>query len=324
MNNSKIEWTDKTWNPVTGCTKVSQGCKNCYAEKIYERFNGKGSFKNVQCHEDRLTQPLRWKKPSMIFVNSMSDLFHEDVPFIFIDAVFRVMADVNHHTYQVLTKRVKRMLDFFEWKESIFNIPWQPSPNVWLGVSIEDQQSADERIPLLLEVPAAVHFLSCEPLLGPVNLEAIGYADQRGLNAITGETKFYSEDNGEVDSYWGSSINWVICGGESGHNARPMHPYWARSLRDQCSAACVPFFFKQWGEWMPDKECKTADDYDSTPAAKTVELIDANGKHDNEILLKQHWPITYRVLKVGKKRAGRLLDGVEHNAFPQTENVLHA
>jgi protein gp37 len=271
---SKIEWTDKTWNPVTGCTKVSQGCKNCYAERMYERFNGHGSFKNVTCHQDRLTQPMKWKKPSMIFVNSMSDLFHEDVPFIFIDAVFSVMSDIDHHIYQVLTKRPQRMVEFFKWKRDEFGVPWQPKPNVWLGVSVEDQKAADERIPLLLQVPAAVRFLSCEPLLGPVRLtqidaDAAGHKEYCTINALTGRHTDMARPCEDVPS-----IHWVICGGESGPGARPMNPDWAQSLRDQCASAEVPFFFKQWGAWSPYGD------------------------------------------RVGKKKAGRILDGSTYDQFP--------
>lgn len=266
MNNSKIEWTDKTWNPVTGCTKVSQGCKNCYAETFYERFNGKGSFKNITCHPDRLSAPLSWKKPSMVFVNSMSDLFHEDVPFEFIDAVFRVMADVDIHTYQVLTKRPARMLEFFRWKMAEFGILWVAPTNVWLGVSVEDQAAANERIPLLAPIPCKTKFLSCEPLLGPVEL----------FHLTNGNRKV---------------ISWVIAGGESGNKARPMHPGWARSLRDQCADADVPFFFKQNGEYV------------------SVSEVAATGKH-------YVFQDGATVRKTGKKLAGRTLDGKEHNAFP--------
>lgn len=273
MSKTKIEWTDRTWNPVTGCTKVSQGCKNCYAERMYERFNGKGSFKNITCHTNRLQQPLSWKTPSMVFVNSMSDLFHEDVPFEFINAVFAVMADVNIHTYQILTKRPKIMLEFYEWKAQEFGVPWQPSPNVWLGVSVEDQKAADERIPLLLKAPAAVHFLSCEPLLGSIYL-----------------------DQGYFLPYY--DIKWIIVGGESGPGSRPMHPDWARTLRDQCKYERIPFFFKQWGDYTLDVY-STAKKY-----PKSIVKISSKG-------------MSYYMCKVGKKKSGRLLDGKEHNAFPK-------
>lgn len=230
MNTSKIEWTDKTWNPVTGCTKVSQGCKHCYAETFYERFHGKGSFRNVTCHEARLRIPFSWKKPSMVFVNSMSDLFHEDVPFAFIRSVLHTIYHAPLHIFQVLTKRPQRMVEFFQWLDN--SDLAANFPNMWLGVSVEDQKAADERIPLLLQVPAVVRFLSCEPLLGPLNIyQHLAYGEW-DLNLSTATTQ---------------KINWVICGGESGNGARPMQPEWVRSMCDQCTSAGVPFFFKQWG-----------------------------------------------------------------------------
>lgn len=278
MNTSKIEWTDKTWNPVTGCTKISQGCKHCYAETFYERFHGKGSFRNVTCHEDRLRIPFAWKKPSMVFVNSMSDLFHEDVPFSFIKSVLHTIYHAPMHTFQILTKRPERMVQFFKWLD---NSDLSANfPNMWLGVSVEDQGAADERIPLLLQVPAAVRFLSCEPLLGPINFAKVP----------VGKAGF--------DYTMGDTIHWVIVGGESGHGARPMHPKWARSLRDQCAAAAVPFFFKQWGEYV------------------SVSEVAGPGKHHS-------FPDGATVRRTGKRAAGRTLDGQTHNAFPsqlQTPN----
>lgn len=255
--NSKIEWTDTSWNPTTGCTKVSDGCDNCYAEKITERFHGKGSFAEVKLHEDRLDAPLRWRKPRRVFVNSMSDLFHADVPDEFIARVFAVMAQTPQHSYQILTKRHGRMrsllnserfkdqvalligeqLSALEWRGA--DLHW-PRSNVWLGVSVEDQKRADLRIPALLDTPAAVRFLSCEPLLGPVNLNPLGYCWC-----------------GSGEDAWlccARRPDWVIVGGESGAGARPMHPEWARSLRAQCQSAGVPFFFKQWGGRTP-KAC---------------------------------------------------------------------
>jgi protein gp37 len=275
---TRIEWTDETWNPVTGCTKVSQGCKNCYAERLAPKvFAGqvvevnttppkhpemKASafrprhFTDVLCHPERLDAPLHWKKPRRIFVNSMSDLFHEDVPSGFIGKIFGVMAACQQHTFQVLTKRPERMHDLLddriigpvkgEADQTAYEIltrgrpkslpalqigHWPglhwPLANVWLGVSVEDQATADERIPLLLQTPAAVRFLSCEPLLGPIDLaKAIHLADA-------------FRDRGE------RTISWVIAGGESGPNGRPSHPDWFRSLRDQCQAVGVAFFMKQ-------------------------------------------------------------------------------
>ena len=210
-----IEWTDATWNPVTGCTKVSPGCAHCYAEAITLRFKRCGPFlpgkTTIRLHEDRLNQPAQWQTPRMIFVNSMSDLFHEEVPFSSVREVFEVMEACSWHTYQVLTKRPDRMLEYAE--STIGGGKW-PS-HVWAGVSVENQVWADRRIPILRQVPAAIRFLSCEPLLKPLRLDLDG-------------------------------IQWVIVGGESGHRARPMDASWARDIRDQCLDAIVPFFFKQW------------------------------------------------------------------------------
>ncbi|MCC5574545.1 phage Gp37/Gp68 family protein [Microtetraspora sp. AC03309] len=243
---STIEWTDATWNPITGCEKVSPGCDHCYAETFAERWRGTPGhyFENgfdVQLRPDKLDQPLRWKKPRKVFVNSMSDLFHKDVPSDYIAQVFAVMSLAPQHTFQVLTKRHARMrslLNNQDWIADVWHqvdtlaegtIPdhddWWPLPNVWLGVSTENQQWADIRIPALLDTPAAVRWISAEPLLGPVNL---------GEAAPT-------------EPYWHDRIDWVIAGGESGPGARPMHPDWVRSLRDQCQNTGVPFFMKQAG-----------------------------------------------------------------------------
>jgi len=221
---SKIEWTDQTWNPVTGCTKVSAGCKNCYAERLSERFRGVPGHPYEQGFDlklwpERLDQPLRWRKPRRVFVNSMSDLFHEDVPDSYIGSVFETMYNAPRHTFQVLTKRPGRMAEFVGGvRRKVFG-DWWPLPNVWLGTSVENQATADERIPHLLATPAAVRFLSCEPLLDPLQLAG-------WLPA-------------------GEGIDWVIVGGESGPRARPMELAWVRAIRDQCAAASVPFFMKQ-------------------------------------------------------------------------------
>ncbi len=257
-----IAWTDASWNPVTGCTKVSQGCKHCYAEREWARLSANPkatayygrAFTDVACHDDRLDQPLRWSKPRMIFVNSMSDLFHEDVPDAFIDKVFAVMALAPQHTFQVLTKRPERMLRWFDpgydnrehavgqamreiaaaRGDDHSGLPEWPLPNVWLGVSIEDQTAADERIPLLLQTPATVRWVSAEPLLERVE---IGFAmPWRVAGAAYGQT-----------------LDWVVVGGESGPNARPMHAEWVRKLRDDCAAADVPLFMKQLGYRYIDK-----------------------------------------------------------------------
>ncbi len=256
-----ISWTSATWNPVTGCAKVTQGCKHCYAERDWARlahlpaYEGR-AFTDVTCHPERLDQPLRWSKPRMIFVNSMSDLFHEDVPDEFIDQVFAVMALAQDHTFQVLTKRPERMLAYLTERAAGGRHVWRagqqikmpggrekpapgwPLPNVWLGVSVENQAAADERIPLLLQTPAAVRWVSCEPLLGSVDLREVVMPDGDTLGT-------YLHNDGEQ-----AGLDWVVVGGESGPKARPMHPDWARRLRDQCEDARVPFFFKQTGLWQ--------------------------------------------------------------------------
>lgn len=232
MSLTKIEWSDRVWNPVTGCTKVSPGCDHCYAENIARRFAGGKSFPNgfdVTLRHDKLDEPRRWRTPSRVFVNSMSDLFHDDVPSAFIAAVFDVMRETPQHTYQILTKRHARMRSLM--RSAAPGEGW-PLPNVWLGVSVEDQKRADLRIPALLNTRARVRFLSCEPLLGPVDL---GNVDWDGA---TGLTVLEHPPNG---------IDWVIVGGESGVGARRMELEWAASLVRQCRAAAVPVFVKQLG-----------------------------------------------------------------------------
>jgi protein gp37 len=211
--NSKIEWTESTWNPVTGCTKISIGCKNCYAERMALRLKAAGqpNYRNgfrVTTHPHVLPVPLSWRQPRIIFVNSMSDLFHKDVPLDFIVNVFDTMRRASHHRFQVLTKRSRRMLQLAP------NLTWQE--NIWMGVTVEEA-SYTFRIDHLRQTSAAIKFISFEPLLGPV----------RNLDL--------------------SGIDWVIVGGESGPGARPMKSEWATDIRDQCLAAAVPFFFKQWG-----------------------------------------------------------------------------
>jgi len=208
-----IEWTEATWNPVTGCDKISQGCKFCYAERMAKRLQAMGTERykdgfKITLHHDLLDLPLRWKSPRVIFVNSMSDLFHPKVPVEFIQAVFETMQKASHHTFQVLTKRSERL------RELAPLLPWPE--NVWMGVSVEDDQVI-ERIDDLRAVDAAVRFLSCEPLIGPL-----------GTINLDG-------------------IHWVIVGGESGPGARPMQPEWVDSIQRQCKKGKVPFFFKQWG-----------------------------------------------------------------------------
>ncbi len=252
-----IEWTEATWNPVTGCDRVSEGCDHCYALTMAARLQAMGNPRyqrdgdprtsgpgfGVTVHPDKLGEPLGWRRPRTVFVNSMSDLFHREVPSGFIAEVFAVMQSTPMHTYQVLTKRSGRMASLLRaWKADGF----EPPPNVWLGTSVENQRWAAIRIPKLLETPAAVRFLSCEPLLGRIDLEP-WLGDRPGLD-------------------------WVIAGGESGPCARPMDPGWASSLRDQCMDAGIAFFFKQWGGRTPKAGGRELDGrtYDELPALAVV------------------------------------------------------
>ncbi len=221
MGKTKIEWTrgadgepGYTWNPVTGCTKVSEGCRHCYAERLTERFHGPGSFDRVMLHPERLDWPQRWKKPRVIFVNSMSDLFHKDVPQEFIQQIFNVMRRASHHQFQILTKRAERLLELNTL------LPW--AENIWMGVSVENEEHTF-RIDHLRKTKAKIKFLSLEPLLGPL----------RRLNL--------------------KEIDWVIVGGESGPGSRPMAQSWVVDIRDQCRKANIPFFFKQWGGFHKKK-----------------------------------------------------------------------
>jgi protein gp37 len=319
-----IEWTDATWNPVRGCSKVSAGCAHCYAETVAARFSGpgqpyaglvdeKGRWNGtVRLIEDHLEDPLRWKKPRRIFVNSMSDLFHESLSDQDIARVVAVMSHAPQHTFQVLTKRPKRMQAFMSRVK--------PLPNLWLGVSVEDQAAANRRIPLLIRTPAAVRFLSCEPLLGPVNLDPTLCGNCGGDEVNVGEDgtpwcpMCDDEEMGSAGWLDPDGIGWVIVGGESGHNARPMHPTWARSLRDQCARNEVPFFFKQWGEWVtgsPTDSERHRHEIDlGIPPVWPTWIGDAFGS-------VRGGPAPEQILRrVGKKTAGRVLDGLTHDGFP--------
>lgn len=309
MATTSIEWSDAVWNPVSGCTRASAGCDNCYAVKMTHRLslmgqaekyggltvlNGKGErhFNGVvRTHEDALTIPLKWRKPRKVFVNSMSDLFHRDVPFEFIDKVFAVMALTPHHTYQVLTKRPERMAEYFAPHERprpmvtmpqgkrapapshlssrftreemvvlaageflpddaprgvMASMKW-PLPNVWLGTSVENQAAADERIPHLLKCPAAVRFLSCEPLLGPVDLAAVR-TDQGHGSQVDCLGNVYYDGRLQNDAFdIMLKVDWVIVGGESGSNARDYRMEWDLAIERQCRAAGVAYYRKQLG-----------------------------------------------------------------------------
>ena len=344
MADTSIEWTrnpdgspGKVWNPVVGCRKVSEGCRNCYAKTLHDRRheayqegggywnNGQPipkqyaePFETVQLIPERLNDPLHWRKPQRVFVNSVSDLFHPDVPDGFIFDVFVAMSYAPQHTFMVLTKRPERMAEWCSarrWRNlglspamlGDFYAPIIPGkhrdddvehlPNVWLGTSVENQEAADNRIPHLLETPAAVRFLSCEPLLGPVDLEP--YLWEEAGPEWAG--KNLAEPG----------IDWVIVGGESGLGARPMRLDWARDLRDQSAAADVPFFFKQWGEWFD------RDQWEYNPElALPDDEVAYNGLLSSRLTRIERGTERAVMHRVGKKAAGRLLDGVEHSAFP--------
>ncbi|HEY5834936.1 DUF5131 family protein [Streptomyces sp.] len=327
-----IEWTrnddgtpGRTWNPVSGCTKVSPGCDNCYAETIAERFRGSAAFPHgfdVRVKPDRMNDPLAWRKATRVFVNSMSDLFHADIDQAWIAEVFGVMAAARRHTFQLLTKRHARMRTLLTEPEFVAQVrsralgkglpadQWAwPLPNLWLGVSVENQQWADIRIPALLDTPAAVRWISAEPLLGPVTLFDRDHRDH-DRDWDGGDWVCLDCSTEEETVPWrvtdGSApgIGWVVVGGESGPGARPMHPGWARSLRDQCTQARVPYFFKQWGEWVIAPSNYGPDVPERARAGTTIVFRDESDV-DGQIMLR-----------VGKGRAGRLLDGREHNDFP--------
>jgi len=319
-----IGWCEQTWNPMTGCTPISE----CYAQRMARRLRGRYGYPDddpfrVTLHPEKLTEPMRWKKPRLIFVCSMGDLFHDEIPFEFIDRVFATMVLAPQHTYLLLTKRPDRMAAYMGWLDKLGlgfdgragergmkmwgheELPW-PLPNVWLGVTAENQARADERIPILLSIPAAKRFVSIEPMLGPVDLRrwlsgqrlrcpdcGVGPFDEDGCCTRCGA------DMDGPEPYLG--LDWVICGGETGPGARPMHPDWVRSLRDQCVAAEVPFWFKAWGNWAPSWVCP-----------RGIESYD-----------EYRWP--YQVgdpaagiwsCLVGKKAAGHMLDGQEWKERP--------
>jgi protein gp37 len=371
--NSKIEWTDATWNPVrarlltstgltkigTHCEHVSEGCRFCYAETFNRRGlpNAGTGLDYKPGHRDKLQHfldekmllaPLRRKKPTRYFLSSLTDVFGPWVTDDMLDQLFAVMALCPQHVFQVLTKRPERAREYMAHVDMTYRVDclmdelineridplnrrsddlrataididetW-PLPNVWLGTSVEDQAAADARIPHLLATPAEVRFLSCEPLLGPVDLRRIPQTCSLQhhpflIDALTG-THRDADNANELRMGW-SPINWVIVGGESGPGARPMHPDWARSLRDQCAAANVPFFFKQWGVWKAylDRDNDDPDwrfGYGRIERSKSfcmMNLAGGSGFHGERLHVFQ---------RIDKKTAGRLLDGIEHNGVP--------
>lgn len=361
-DHTSIEWTDATWNPITGCAVVSPGCTNCYAMRLagtrlqhhpsragLTRDSKAGPVwtGETRLNEAWLTQPLRWKRPRRIFVCAHGDLFAESVPDAWIDRVFAVMALAPQHIFQVLTKRARRMREYMAHSRRPYAIAratmdfviaspaqfgplmasetWPvasegdiddpsdilikswPLPNAWLGVSAEDQTRADERVPELLETPAAVRWVSAEPLLGEIDFTEISTAaslEERfalhddltdALDALSG----FILAGGKGKS---PCLDWVVVGGESGPDARPMHPDWARSIRDQCAVTGVPFFFTQWGEWAPCIGLSVTHRWrpDGSFAPFDGGRIYSPG-----------------MARLSKRRAGRLLDGLAHDAMPE-------
>lgn len=332
MSKTKIAWATDVWNPVVGCTPVSEGCRNCYAKRLHDMrhkayLEGKHlpvqyaqPFEKVQGLESRLNDPLHWREPRRVFVNSMSDLFHDDVPDGFIFGAFMRMAKAEQHTFMILTKRPKRMQKWIvnNWMTDIFGDyhPELALPNVHLGVSITSDKDL-WMVEELSKTPAAVRFVSYEPALGPLALNLYLYPAECTYHDFV---PLYRKS---ADGRWrcpvcgdGSSkivpLDWVICGGETGPNARPMHPDWARSLRDQCVASSVPFFYKQQGAW------------ELTDERLEIQRL-ANGEKERELAsIKVPGAMMYQEAwfrRIGSKAAGHLLDGVEWHQFPTAESA---
>lgn len=282
MGKTRIEWTQATWNPVTGCSPVSPGCAHCYAARMAKRLAGRFGYPDaphefeVTLHQDRLEEPLRWKRPRMVFVCSMSDLFHESLALGHIEPIFEVIKATPQHTYQILTKRPERMafaltaINLHMNKNTAFK-------NLWIGVTVENQEQAEKRIPVLLQIPAAVRFVSVEPMLGPVDFSRV--LTPASEEALRG-------------------VQWVICGGETGPGARPMDPVWVYHLRDQCSYASVPFFFKSWGDY--------ADAWNIPDDVSLMDVRNCASVNAGETTM----------FHVGKRAAGRMLNGRTWDEFP--------
>ncbi|BCF88728.1 phage Gp37/Gp68 family protein [Paraburkholderia largidicola] len=353
--NSKIEWTDHTFNPWEGCQKVGPGCDHCYAEARNARFAGGAAINWGPGAPRRRTSAANWRKPlqwdkahaeffaqhgrrQRVFCASLADVFDNAVPDAWRMDLFKLIGDTPNLDWLVLTKRIGNVRPYTQRDGLAFDLIGDG--RVWLGATIINQAEADRDIPKLLEVPAAVRFLSIEPMLGPIDLRRYldptgitcmdvcpdsHYIDVDAVDTSTGgdEVVPLCQHCGAVASWTGfdDGIDWVIAGGESGHGARPMHPYWARSLRDQCAAANVPFLFKQWGEWYP-ASIDSEDDRIYLPDGSRVPLNDEEGNtRIQSHLWSSHWsdPVTcYDIsARIGKKAAGRLLDGRTHDEFPE-------
>lgn len=296
MANTKIEWATKVWNPITGCTPISAGCDNCYAKRMATRLKGRHGYNNenpfaVTLHHDKLDDPEKWKTPQRVFVCSMGDIFHENSYHNTIDRIHFIMCRTTQHTFMLLTKRPGNAFMYYH-RNANWNTDNLTAPNIWLGVTVEDQEAADKRIPVLQSISAGKRFVSCEPLLSPVDLQLSKY-----------------------------NIDWVIAGGETGPKARPCHPDWIRSLRDQCKKANVPFFFKGWGEY------KNGSDYVNYKSQNHIVLT--NGEYarwDNndwksisaKYTAKQFNDLKPTVVsKVGKKLSGDVINGQQYHELPK-------
>jgi protein gp37 len=378
---TRIEWTDATWNPITGCSVVSAGCQHCYAMRLagsrlqhhpsrvgLTRMTRAGPVWNgqVRLNHEWLAHPIRWQRQRRIFVCAHGDLFHEAVPEHWIDTVFGIMwaclynrtASGAGHVFQVLTKRAERMHAYLStdrreaWAKAavnygggadpdgLFDQTMQhagPHPRIWLGVSVENQNAADERIPLLLATPAAVRWVSAEPLLGPVSLRWLATWNGQALRP-----REWGQATNDHDGL--RRLDWVVAGGESGTGARPLHPDWARTLREQCAVAGVPFLFKQWGGWRPidqgqgdwyaslyrsnrkarDGESQNAiDDVHGRTCTVPQLCLRIDGAHCGSTDAGAWRQGTSPILAfhVGKKSAGRELDGVQHHGYPEVEHA---
>jgi protein gp37 len=369
MSATKIEWCDKTWSPITGCTPISEGCENCYAKRMAKRLAGRCGYPSqdpfsITMHPEKLDEPDHWIKPKRIFICSMSDLFHSEVSILFIRMVLNTVKRNPHHTFMILTKRPERMEEILNHNSMFVEDPnrsdgWRfnAPPNLWIGVTAENQARADERIPILLQIPSAVRFVSLEPMLGPVDLrkwlpgcwECSGSCGYRQTDQPEEQRCYECGYDQDLSGEWGQDqygqdkcpecgaigsiiypcprcndyemvqghpdtpcLSWVILGGETGPGARPMHPDWVRSVRDQCVSAGVPFFLKQWGEWKKS-------DVPCIPGTHTGGGIYLT--HEGRMVGQGEWweGRAEAMDRVGKKSAGRLLDGRTWEQYPEVQ-----
>jgi protein gp37 len=327
---TKIEWTDETWSPVTGCTEISEGCAHCWAKRMAQRLAGRYGYPKdepfrITFHPDRLDKPMDWVRSRKIFAVSMGDLFHEKVEPLWIALILGKIRIYNKHTFMILTKRPNNLIKHLD-NTMISQFFDPPLPNLWLGVTAENQKRADERIPTLLQIPAAVRFVSVEPMLGPIDLtrnyEPSGMKNVGAppefhyINALTGYRFTLDHKLHGAGTRQFKTIDWAIVGGETGPGARPMHPDWVRSLRDQCDAG-TPFFFKQWGDWAEYSTQSGAADPKWVPETQWLD-----SRERKYVTPEGHIDGVSRygsahMVRVGKKKAGRLLDGRMWDQCPQ-------